>query len=180
MKIKTHELASAALDWAVAKCEGTMGQKPQRCFDCGYYEERQGRDEAIQYCHHPKMNFEDGSSASRTWASDHETHEQCPITELTPEPYSTDPSLAYPIIDREKYNAPVWNRLWQQWGCPNPKNAALVILGPTPLVAAMRCFVASKLGDEVEVPDELLTASDVASESSPLEPAHSPQRPRGG
>ena len=28
--------------------------------------------------------------------------------------------------------------------------------GPTPLIAAMRCYVASKLGDEVEVPDELL------------------------
>ena len=29
--------------------------------------------------------------------------------------------------------------------------------GPTPLIAAMRCYVASKLGDEVEIPDELLT-----------------------
>ena len=28
--------------------------------------------------------------------------------------------------------------------------------GPTPLVAAMRCYVASKLGDEVDVPDELM------------------------
>lgn len=28
--------------------------------------------------------------------------------------------------------------------------------GPTPLVAAMRCYVASKLGDEVDVPDELV------------------------
>jgi len=27
--------------------------------------------------------------------------------------------------------------------------------GPTPLVAAMRCYVASKLGDEVEIPEEL-------------------------
>lgn len=27
--------------------------------------------------------------------------------------------------------------------------------GPTPLIAAMRAFVASKLGEEVEVPDEL-------------------------
>ena len=27
--------------------------------------------------------------------------------------------------------------------------------GPTPLIAAMRCYVASKLGDEVEIPDEL-------------------------
>ena len=27
--------------------------------------------------------------------------------------------------------------------------------GPTPLIAAMRCYVASKLGDEVEVPEGL-------------------------
>lgn len=28
--------------------------------------------------------------------------------------------------------------------------------GPTPLIAAMRCFVTSRLGEEVEVPDELI------------------------
>jgi len=28
--------------------------------------------------------------------------------------------------------------------------------GQTPLIAAMRCYVASKLGDEVDVPDELM------------------------
>ena len=27
--------------------------------------------------------------------------------------------------------------------------------GPTPLIAAMRCYVASKLGDEVNIPEEL-------------------------
>ena len=27
--------------------------------------------------------------------------------------------------------------------------------GPTPLVAAMRCYVASRLGDEVEISEEL-------------------------
>lgn len=27
--------------------------------------------------------------------------------------------------------------------------------GPTPLIAAMRCYVASKLGDDVEIPDVL-------------------------
>ena len=27
--------------------------------------------------------------------------------------------------------------------------------GPTPLIAAMRCFVASKLGNEVDVPEKL-------------------------
>lgn len=29
-------------------------------------------------------------------------------------------------------------------------------VGPTPLIAAMRCYVGSKLGDEVDVPDELI------------------------
>ena len=28
--------------------------------------------------------------------------------------------------------------------------------GPTPLIAAVRCFVASRLGDEVDIPEELL------------------------
>ena len=28
-------------------------------------------------------------------------------------------------------------------------------IGSTPLIAAMRCYVASKLGDEVEIPDEV-------------------------
>lgn len=28
-------------------------------------------------------------------------------------------------------------------------------VGPTPLIAAMRCYVASKLGDEIELPEEL-------------------------
>jgi hypothetical protein len=30
-----------------------------------------------------------------------------------------------------------------------------LMLGPTPLIAAMRCYVASKLGEEVEIPEEL-------------------------
>jgi hypothetical protein len=29
------------------------------------------------------------------------------------------------------------------------------ISGPTPLIAAMRCYVASRLGEEVDVPEEL-------------------------
>ena len=32
---------------------------------------------------------------------------------------------------------------------------ALLFTGPTPLIAAMRAYVASRLGDEVEVPDDL-------------------------
>jgi hypothetical protein len=29
------------------------------------------------------------------------------------------------------------------------------VVGPTPLIAAMRCYVASKMGDEIELPEEL-------------------------
>lgn len=34
-------------------------------------------------------------------------------------------------------------------------NSLLKGEGPTPLIAAMRCYVTSKFGDEVEVPEEL-------------------------
>lgn len=39
------------------------------------------------------------------------------------------------------------------WGAEGPD--ALEQFGPTPLIAAMRCYVSSKLGGEVEVPEEL-------------------------
>lgn len=39
---------------------------------------------------------------------------------------------------------------------PNHVGWRFIAKGPTPLIAAMRCYVVSKLGDEVEVPDELL------------------------
>ena len=44
-------------------------------------------------------------------------------------------------------------------GCGNAWSAIAIDgfeeFGPTPLIAAMRCYVASKLGDEVEIPEEL-------------------------
>ena len=38
---------------------------------------------------------------------------------------------------------------------PNGDRDMVEADGPTPLIAAMRCYVASKLGDEVEIPEEL-------------------------
>jgi len=35
--------------------------------------------------------------------------------------------------------------------------------GPTPLIAAMRCYVGSKLGDEIEVPEEIEPARELAN-----------------
>jgi hypothetical protein len=66
---------------------------------------------------------------------------------------STNWAHGGPIIGREKIG------LFFDRACGNQWRGHMLyhedILGPTPLIAAMRCYVASKLGDEVEVPEEL-------------------------
>lgn len=111
MKLKTSELTGAALDWAVAKCEGYTGEALKE------------RSDGIWY---------------------------------TP---STDWAQGGPIIEREciqvscigmtGYTPNVWTARSPK---PHTKPYAK---GPTPLIAAMRCYVASKLGDEIEIPEEL-------------------------
>ena len=63
---------------------------------------------------------------------------------------STDWALGGPIIEREEICvlAPV-RGLWRG------RKEGRTQYGPTPLIAAMRCYVASKLGDEVEIPEDL-------------------------
>jgi len=104
MKIKTSELTGAALDWAVAKCEGI------------YFEDLE--------------DFEHSAPDYSDWAQ------------------------AGPIIERERIVLDCFEDLW---GAGVHRDGELRHLsdGPTPLIAAMRCYVASKLGDEVDVPDEL-------------------------
>ena len=74
--------------------------------------------------------------------------------------YSTDWSQAGPIIERDFIDLGGDEYLSGQdhaWEATVMRNATgYVKHGPTPLIAAMRCFVASKLGDEVDVPEELL------------------------
>jgi hypothetical protein len=72
------------------------------------------------------------------------------ITELRCE-FSAHWAQGGPIIEREKLNLePFTDINGDQWCVDGAWDS------PTPLIAAMRCFVASRLGDEVEVPDELL------------------------
>jgi hypothetical protein len=70
--------------------------------------------------------------------------------------YSTDWSQGGPIIEREKIDT---------FNQDNGYNGAILMatrknphptpyFGETTLIAAMRCYVASKLGDEVEIPKE--------------------------
>ena len=117
MKTKTSELSGAALDWAVAKCEGyfgiNMASVRDGVTDVFYFEKWE-----------PSTNWSQGGA----------------------------------IIERERlsitprdgfWDALVHDRLFEDDGSDHYST------GETPLIAAMRCYVASRLGDEVEVPDEL-------------------------
>ena len=66
--------------------------------------------------------------------------------------YPTDWAQGGPIIEREKIET-YWHTALDMWAARHDGNLRY---GPTPLIAAMRCYVASKLGDEVDVPEELL------------------------
>ena len=98
--MRTSELTGAALDWAVAKCEGV-------------------------------------------WVRDG-VDDDCPE-------YSTNWAQGGPIIERERLD--VYGFDGENW-CAND-NLRATQYGPTPLIAVMRCYVASKMGTEIDVPEEL-------------------------
>jgi len=69
---------------------------------------------------------------------------------------STDWAQGGAIIEREMIElVPVTGALWEAY----KRNQHIPSDGATPLIAAMRCYVASKLGDEVELPEELLSCA---------------------
>ena len=120
MKIKTSELTGAALDWAVAMCEGV-------------------NEETFHLFYEP------------TEPTDYDSHGYPEFH------YSTTWSQGGPIIEREKIDL-LWDVElphkdgWWRAGI----DAQYEGDGPTPLVAAMRCYCCAKLGDEVDVPKELI------------------------
>ena len=74
--------------------------------------------------------------------------------------YSTNWAQGGPIIEREKIAVRFEPEC--HWLFAPPKATWLANYngvgewhGPTPLIAAMRCYVASKLGDTVDIPEEL-------------------------
>jgi hypothetical protein len=127
MKIKTAELTGAALDWAVAKAHYTDG----RLVDL-----TEGKT-GVRVARDPRY---DGSEHSH-WFT------------FFPSTYW---SQGGPIIEREEIAIVPMAQGWEAQYEPSDSTETHLAYGPTPLIAAMRCFVASKLGDEVEVPDELL------------------------
>jgi hypothetical protein len=76
-------------------------------------------------------------------------------------PYCTEWLHGGPIIEREKISiadTTMRGDMNFAWVAKTHVGEGLCVsmYGPTPLIAAMRCYVASKLGDEVDVPRELL------------------------
>ncbi|NDC39404.1 MAG: DUF2591 domain-containing protein [Proteobacteria bacterium] len=65
---------------------------------------------------------------------------------------STDWAQGGPIIEREGIDLKrITDALWDA----HMRNVNFYEAGSTPLIAAMRCFVALKLGDEIEIPEGL-------------------------
>ena len=66
--------------------------------------------------------------------------------------YSTGWAQGGPILEREGISI---YRMTSDWSAAyNPSGATQD--GPTPLIAVMRCYVASKLGETAKVPEELI------------------------
>lgn len=75
------------------------------------------------------------------------------VSDLNGETYSPSTNWAQggPIIEREKITLVNDPSGWTAYIKLKSDS-----LGPTPLISAMRCYVASNLGDEIEIPEELL------------------------
>jgi hypothetical protein len=68
---------------------------------------------------------------------------------------STDWAFGGPIIEREGINI-IQSGSWLAEMDADHSGAVISAEGPTPLIAAMRCYVASVLGDTVDIPEELI------------------------
>lgn len=141
--MKTSELTGAALDWAVAKCENfdarnnyrvwVMQEDCQLPFDC--------------YANDWEHAYE---RARDVYPNNH-----IAAVELL-EIYSPSTNWSHggPIIEREKIQLlpSIMSQTWNA-ACPH-SNKCVQVTGPTPLIAAMRCYVTLKLGNEIELPKE--------------------------
>ncbi len=64
-----------------------------------------------------------------------------------------------PIIEREWLDITPWPNESDEelhWQCKQHDSIDCIAFGPTPLIAAMRCYVASKMGDNIDIPKELI------------------------
>lgn len=132
MKIKTSEATGGVLDWLVAKIE--FGEVVRATTDKRICVGFDGR-----FLYTPSTNWAQGGPIVERKNIAMLPKFDIGCTEFGSDHYTQDGWVAY--------SAPA-----AYWVTPRLQ------LGVTPLIAAMRCYVASKLGEEVEVPDELVKA----------------------
>ena len=132
MKIRTAELQGTALDWAVAKAWWGMERVSLGTF-CrgGFFSLFHSRNDYLGVL-----------------------VDSCPVRP------STSWKDGGPIIEREWITlTPTRSGYWGAeiiHAIPGPLDRYQWLgSGSTPLIAAMRCYVTSKLGDEIDVPEEL-------------------------
>lgn len=133
MKIKTSELADAALDWAVAISKGIPAEE--------LYIQKWGS--RLPPSIYRRNRDEDGNLDGS---------------------YTTGPDLLFsrkweaggPIIERERISIRQWTNVPIVHAYMPHDDAPWASDGTSPLIAAMRCYVTSKLGNEVDVPEELM------------------------
>lgn len=140
MKIKTSELTRAALDWAMAKSEGftecdVYGLGTVR--DWGFAVRGNRRWERVLL--RPNHDRWYARCDGYPWGRG----------QIIWEP-SVDWKQIGPIIERERIDLKWTGEAWIAGKCVQ------WVTGPTPQIAACRCYVASKMGDEVDVPEELI------------------------
>jgi len=132
--IPTQDLTGAALDWAVA----TAGQEWKTA-----------------HKHFPTMTLDPTFCGIARVARDGIVH-LVPNNPMRQDPQPYNPSTCWvlggEIIEREMIGIMPVSDAWWRAGDVDGANG----YGPTPLIAAMRCYVASKLGDSVDVPEELV------------------------
>lgn len=133
MKIKTSELTGAALDWAVGKADGRRIRQ-----SIGGGLEARGRTES-------GAELPDEYDIWMIWTPSACWSQGGPIIER--ERIRTQPIIGIHTPGNYGWSAGKWLQFPDEFQ------------GPTPLIAAMRCFVASTLGDEIEIPDELVSAT---------------------
>jgi hypothetical protein len=134
MKIKTNELTRAALDWAVAQCEGVDVE----LISARMITERR------------RLSFTPEEMASLAAPKPYLV-----IPGVGNAAYSTDWAQGGPIIERAGITVTkTAHGFWESYKRPASEYECYQI-NQHPLIAAMRCYVASKLGDEIDVPEEL-------------------------
>lgn len=144
MKIKTSEATPLQLNWLVSKCKGI--EVVMR------HDYMRGKASANNYKGDLQWQLDIQPNEPIWIDTAGGTHEMSQYTE--------DWSQGGPIIECEKITAAFDHDNYEdRWTadkltetCNNFHNGS----GPTLLIAGMRCYVASKLGEEVEVPEELI------------------------